>query len=64
MKQQYILRDEYFTENGPIFIYANDGGTFTTHFLQTGLMHDIAIDVNAALVTADMRYFRNNLPTE
>lgn len=51
-------------ENGPIFIYVNDGGVFTTQFLQTGLMHDIAVDLNAALVTADMRYFRNNLPTE
>lgn len=64
IKQQYILRDEYFIENGPIFIYVNDGDIFTTHFLETGLMHDIAIDLNAALVTADMRYFRSNLPTE
>lgn len=27
-------------------------------------MHDIAIDVNAALVTSNLRYYRSNLPTD
>lgn len=27
-------------------------------------MHDIAIDAGAALITADNRFFRSNLPTE
>lgn len=62
---QYFLKKEYFINDmGGIFIYINDGDVFTTEFLETGLMHDIAIDTYSALVTADLRYFRNNLPTE
>lgn len=63
--QQYLLKDEYFLrDTGAIFIYINDGDVFTTQFLETGLMHDIAIETYSALATADLRYFRSNLPTE
>lgn len=62
---QYLLKDEYFLrDTGAIFIYINDGDVFTTQFLETGLMHDIAIETYSALATADLRYFRSNLPTE
>lgn len=61
----YFLKDEYFINDvGGILIYINDGDVFTTEFLETGLMHDIAIDTYSAIVTADLRYFRNNLPTQ
>lgn len=63
--QQYLLKDDYFLNDmGAILIYINDGEVFTTEFLETGLMHDIAIETYSALATADLRYFRSNLPTE
>lgn len=55
---------DYYAEGGPIYIYVNDAGQFTTEFLQIGLMHDIAHNTKAALITADNRYFRTNLPTQ
>lgn len=62
--QTYTQMLEYYRPGGPIFIYINDLGQFTTEFLEIGLMHDIAIDAGAALITADQRFFRSNLPTE
>lgn len=62
---QYFLKDEYFVNGmGGILVYINDGDVFTTEFLEVGLMHDIATETYSALATADLRYFRNNLPTE
>lgn len=51
-------------EAGAIFVYINDGEIFTTEFIEIGLMHDIARETYSALATADLRYFRSNLPTE
>lgn len=51
-------------DGGPLFIYVNDAVTYTTQWLQTGLMYDIAKKLNGALITSDHRYFRSNLPTE
>lgn len=48
---------------GPIYIFVSDN-TFTTKWLDTGLMHDIAIEEGAAMITASHRYFGENLPTE
>lgn len=63
--QQYQLKDDYFVAGmGGILVYINDGDVFTTEFLETGLMHDLATDTYSALATADLRYFRSNLPTE
>lgn len=62
--QQYLLKKEYFSnEFGGILVYINDGDVFTSELLETGLMHDIAIETYSALATADLRYFRSNLPT-
>lgn len=52
---------DYYKRGGPIFIYVQEGDRSTNEFLQSGLMHDIAADVNAVLVTADLRFFRSNV---
>lgn len=59
----YTHHLDYYRPGGPIFIYVSDTGSFTTEFLEVGLMHDIAIEAGAALITSDHRYFRSNLPT-
>ncbi|KAJ6632713.1 Dipeptidyl peptidase 2 [Pseudolycoriella hygida] len=59
----YTQKADHFRQGGPIFYYVNDAGIFTTIWLDTGLMHDIAMEEGALLVTSDHRYFRNNTPT-
>lgn len=54
---------DYHTENGPLFVYVSEGDRSTSEFLVSGLMHDIAAEAGAALITADLRYFHSNLPT-
>lgn len=54
---------EYFRENGPLFFYLNDAGRFTDEWLERGLMADLAMELGGAIFTANLRYFRNNLPT-
>lgn len=54
---------EFYQTGGPIFIYINDATTYTTQWLQTGLMYDIASEMNGVLITTDHRYFRQNRPT-
>lgn len=58
------MNDAFYEEGGPLFFYISDNGQFTNEFLEVGLMADIAREVGAALITADNRYFRSNLPTE
>lgn len=64
VSQKYILNRQYYVDGGPLFVYINDAVTYTTQWLQTGLMYDIAKQLNGALITSDHRYFRSNLPTE
>lgn len=61
--QTYTQNLEHYQHNGPIFIYVGDGGVYTNEWIQGGLMFDIARQVNAALATADHRYFGRNRPT-
>lgn len=62
--QTYTQKADYFRLGGPIYFYINDGGLFTTAWLDTGLMHDIAVEEGALLITSSHRYFLNNTPTE
>lgn len=57
------MNRQHYLDGGPLFVYINDAMSYTTEFLQSGLMLDIAKKLNAALITSDHRYFRTNLPT-
>jgi hypothetical protein len=59
----YTQKADHFRVGGPIYYYINDGGLFTTVWLDTGLMHDIAMEQGALLITSGHRYFQNNTPT-
>lgn len=55
---------EHFLENGTMFFYISDAGEYTTEWIERGLIADLAMEFNAALFTTDLRYFRENIPTE
>lgn len=55
---------EHYVENGPIFIFINGPDETTTQWIERGLVVDVAQEVGAAVVTADHRYVRENIPTE
>lgn len=61
--QTYTEQKDYFRPGGPIYIYIQDNGVLTTDLLDTGVMHDLAEETGAVLITASNRYFRDNLPT-
>lgn len=48
---------------GPIYIYIKDFGDYSTRWIESGLVVDVAQDTRAAVVTFDMRYFGRNRPT-
>lgn len=55
---------DHYRENGPIFIFVNAADPTSTEWIEDGLVVDVARQVGAALVTADHRYVRTNIPTE
>lgn len=55
---------EHYADKGPMFFYINDAGHFTTEWIERGLMFDLAMQFGGALFTSNLRYFRDNLPTE
>lgn len=55
---------DYYIDDGPMFFYINDAGHFTTEWIESGLLHDLAMESGGALFTSNLRYFRDNLPTE
>lgn len=55
---------DFYAVGGPLFIYINDGGAYTTEWLTHGLIYDAARELNGALFTTDLRYFRLNIPTQ
>lgn len=55
---------DHYDEGGPIFIFVNGLDETTTEWIEAGLVVDVARQVGAALVTADHRYNRLNIPTE
>lgn len=61
--QQYEYDVDYYETGGPLFFYINDAGTYTTEWITHGLAYDISRELNGALFTTDLRYFRLNLPT-
>ncbi|KAJ6641299.1 putative serine protease pcp-1 [Pseudolycoriella hygida] len=60
----YDVNIEHYVENGTLFFYISDAGQYTTEWIERGLIADLAMEFGAALFTADIRYFRNNTPTE
>lgn len=56
--------DHYDSNNGPLYIYLKDYRDYSTRWIQSGLMVDIAQQTRAALLTFDYRYFGVNRPTE
>lgn len=63
IQQTYVQNLNHFRLNGPLFVFINDNDVFTTELLLQGLMYDIAAEAGGALITADNRFFRSNLPT-
>jgi serine protease 16 len=59
----YRLNLDNYEEGGPIFIFVNGPDRTTTEWIEQGLVVDVARHVGAALVTADHRYVRLNIPT-
>lgn len=61
--KHYRTNIEYFENDGPLFFYLSDAGQFTTEWIERGLIADLAMEFGGALFTANLRYFRDNLPT-
>jgi len=59
----YRLNIDHYREGGPIFIFVNAADETTTQWIESGLVVDVAERVGGALVTADHRYVRQNIPT-
>jgi len=49
--------------DGPVYIYLKDTGDYTTRWIESGLMVDLAREHNGSLFTFDYRYFAGNQPT-
>lgn len=47
-----------------MFFYLSDAGQYTTEWIERGLIADLAMESGAALFTSDIRYFRENTPTQ
>ncbi len=62
--KHYRLNLDHYEEGGPIFIFVNSADDTTTEWIEEGLVVDVAREVGGALVTADHRYVRLNIPTE
>lgn len=52
---------EFYEIDGPFFIYIHDGGNENTiELLTSGLIYELAQELNGAIFTADHRFFRIN----
>ncbi|KAJ6632715.1 Thymus-specific serine protease [Pseudolycoriella hygida] len=51
-------------DEGPVYIYLKDAGDYTTRWIESGLMVDIARQNNGSLFTFDYRFFGTNRPTD
>lgn len=49
----------FYEDGGPIFVHINDGTG--TRWVTSGLVYDLARELNGALVTADTRYTGRNV---
>lgn len=52
-----------YEEGGPIFVYVGGDYEIGTFWLEHGMMHDIAVDLNAYIFGTEMRFFGQNRPT-
>lgn len=55
---------DHYQENGTLFFYISDAGQYTTEWIERGLIADLAMEFGAAIFTTDLRYFRDNIPTQ
>ncbi|XP_037033331.1 putative serine protease K12H4.7 [Bradysia coprophila] len=60
----YHVNTDYYQPMGPLYIYIKDARDYTTTWIESGLMVDIAAETNAALFTFDHRYLGDNRPTQ
>lgn len=60
----HVNANYYNTSGGPLYVYLKDYRDYSTRWIEEGLMHDIARETGAALLTFDYRYFGVNQPTE
>jgi serine protease 16 len=60
----HVNANFYNASVGPIYIYLKDYRDYSTRWIESGLMVDIARETQAALMTFDYRYFGVNRPTE
>lgn len=56
--KSYQSNAEFYKDGGPIFLYINDGAG--VRWITSGLVYDIARELNGGLVTASTRYFGQN----
>jgi len=61
-KQKYLIADQFWKKNGPIFFYTGNEGAIEWFCNNTGFMWDIAPQFNAMLVFAEHRYYGTSLP--
>lgn len=61
--QRYFSNEVHYEEGGAIFIHV--GGDFEagTFWLENGLVHDIARDLNGVIIGTELRFFGENRPT-
>lgn len=55
---------DHYLPGGPLYIYIKDTRDYTTRWIESGLMVDIAAETHAALFTFNHRYFGDNRPTQ
>ncbi len=59
---RYIINSAFYREDGPVFIYINDGAA-DTRFIQQGNMFEVADLEGAVLITLEQRYHGRSFPT-
>jgi len=60
----HVNANHYNPAGGPLYIYLKDYRDYSTRWIESGLMVDIARETGAALLTLDYRYFGVNRPTD
>jgi len=61
-QMRYLLNDDYFSKDGPVFFYAGNEGDIEGFWNNTGFMFDIAPIFQAMVVFPEHRYYGKTLP--
>lgn len=62
--QRYISNDQFFREDGPIFIYLGGEWTISQSSLMRGQMFDMASEHNGYMFYTEHRFYGESFPTE